>query len=186
MKKLSILFAGILVSAVVFTSCGKDDESTGTNELGKATITGIVEMNSDQTDLKVVKPGDAAPEVVWEHPTGVQLTATINADDLAQDGTGANTEKKTYYTTVGDDGSYSFSIDAGAKNVTVEVTGVDLRKDLITYERLKASDGWNDSLDASGNYIYLTVVDKRKIWTMAPVTVNVVEKDNKIRDIKFN
>ncbi len=188
MKKLSILITGLFIASAVFTSCTKDDaEATPSNPIGKATIKGVVEMNSDQTENKVTKPGDPANETVWEYPAGVQLTATIDADDLVQDPSNTvNYPKKAYYTTIGDDGSYAFSIDAGRENVTVTITGADLRKDLITYETLKQKNSaWLDSLDASGNYIWITKVDHKKVWSMNPKTVTVIEKDIKINDYKY-
>lgn len=128
MKKLSILFAGLLVTAMVFTSCSKDEETTGTNNLGKAKVTGYVYLQSDVTS-------DATDRTSQFAPSGTQVILKINSDDLAQDGNNANAADKAYYTTIGSDGMYSFSVDAGAKNVNVlSLTAVDLELDYIRPE----------------------------------------------------
>lgn len=169
MKKLSILFASLFIAAFVITSCTKVETSEGTNNLGKATISGKVYMDYDVT----VSNNDDETA-----PTGTQLIATIAVDDLAQDGTGVNVEKKTYYTTVDANGEYTFTIDAGAKNVNVTIKAVDVIHSRTTYVA--------NGVDGNGNTIWSPVVDDRWIWTSNGTNATVTNKDEKVRDIYYN
>lgn len=192
MKKLTILIAGLFIAGTIFTSCEKEEEKSSGSSIGKATIKGIVEMNSDVAEFKLDKDGNLIEtEKIWEFPAGVQLTATIDANELVQDpdyiaNGGANYGKKTYYTTIAADGTYSFSIDAGARSVSVDITGVDLRKDLITYVQYDSVGGFQDSIMADGTPVYRMEKDDRKIWSMALQNVNVTEKHIEILDFKYN
>ena len=189
MKKLSILIAGLFIAGTVFTSCSKDEESTVSNPIGKATIKGIVEMNSDQAENKRDKDGNLIETdgIVWEYPAGVQLTATIDATELVQDPNNQVTyPKKAYYTTVGSDGTYEFTIDAGYENVNVAITGIELRKDLITYRQFDSNGGWQDSVMTDNTPVYEVITDDRKVWTMATQNIQLTEKHVAIHDFKYN
>ncbi len=170
MKKLSVLFASFLAIVVLVSSCSKE-ESEGKNDLGKATISGKVWMDyedqsANPTPALVNNDNEFAPE-------GIQLIATINADDLMQDGNGANIQKKTYYTTVDANGNYSFTIDCGAKTVNVKIEGEDK---MYNYNRWK----WDPVI---GAFTYQT--SERAVWKFAPINVAVVNKQDKILDITY-
>ncbi len=171
MKKLSILFASLLVAAMLVTSCDKDEKSEGVNDLGKATISGKVWMDyEDQSN----NPNGSVNYDSEYAPEGIQLIATIDAADLAQDvSTTPSTAKKTYYTTVGADGNYSFTIDCGAKSVTVEISGE---------EKMQPYSTWGVN-SVSGNPEYQT--DNRTSWGFAPISVNVVNKQHQVVDINY-
>jgi hypothetical protein len=173
MKKLSILFASFFIAAFVITSCTKVETSEGTNELGKATITGKVYMNYNN-DLN--KPG-ATTDPLEFAPAGTQVIATINAIDLAQDDNGvATTPKKSYYTTVDANGEYTFSIDAGAKNVAVTIELVDVMQARTYYF-------WNTT--ASPN-AFTPKTDTRTMWSSNGGAANVIAKQNVYLDLYYN
>jgi hypothetical protein len=175
MKKLSILFASLLVAAMVVTSCSKEAEkSEGLNELGKATITGKVYMNyTDNTN----NPGSV--DLLEMAPAGTQVIATIDADDLAQDATiAATTAKKTYYTTVNADGEYTFSIHAGAKPVNVTIEFVDVMQARTFYA------------DPDGDGTFSPFTENNTMWSVTGANnnfnVTVVEKQHKLRDFVYD
>ncbi len=170
MKKLSILFASLLAIVVLVSSCSKE-ESKGKNDLGKATISGKVWMDyEDQSANPAASERNTDKEFA---PAGVQLIATISADDLMQDGNGANVQKKNYYTTVDAEGNYSFTIDCGAKSVSVEIKGEEVMYEFNQWE-------WNaeDSVNVYKKY-------NRVSWGFAPINTSVVDKQDRIMDIEY-
>ncbi|MBN2668588.1 MAG: hypothetical protein JXR60_05095 [Bacteroidales bacterium] len=173
MKKLSILFAGLFVATTIFTSCSKDETSTGTNNIGKATITGKVWMDyQDQSNNPTASLANSYSEYA---PAGTQLIAEINAQDLVQDNGTATLEKKTYYTTVDAAGNYTFSIDAGAKPVTVTIKGEEM---------MQAYSHWEDTNFDSTYDSYVTY--ERFSWSTGASIVTVVNKQDHILDITYN
>lgn len=169
MKNLSLLFAGLIIASLALTSCSKDETSTGTNNLGKATITGKVYMNyTDDSNNPV------ATEDPYEYaPAGTQVIAYINADDLSQDGNGANVQKKSYYTTVDSEGNYSFSIDAGAKTVGVTIELVDVMQARTYYY-------WDTTAGA-----YTSKTETRTMWSSNGGGANVIAKQKVYLDMFY-
>ncbi len=170
MKKLSVLFASLLAIVVLVSSCTKE-ESEGKNDLGKATISGKVWMDYED------QSGNPTPALVNFDkefaPEGIQLIATISADDLMQDGNGANVQKKNYYTTVDAEGNYSFTIDCGAKVVNVQIKGE---------EKLYEYNSWKwDALIGAMTY----QKDERVSWGFAPINTTVVDKQDRVLDIEY-
>jgi hypothetical protein len=167
MKKLSFLF-GSLMLVVAVSSCSKD-ESTGTNELGTATIKGIVYSDSNnESNNPIASSANNTKEFV---PANTRLIATINADDLAQDGNGASVEKKVYYANVNASGEYTFTIDAGAKSVHVTIEGVEFYNAYSQWELI------------SGNMVDVTY--DRTAWEMAPANFTVINGQNIIHDFVY-
>ena len=190
MKKLSILFAGLMIASTVFTSCSKDEESTASsNSIGKATVKGIAEANFDQAENKRDKDGNLLEPngPVMEYiPSGTQLTATIESNDLVQDPNNqVNYAKKAYYTTVGANGAYEFTIDAGAENVNVKITSIDIIHAKTEYTQYDSSTGFQDSVLADGTPVYKVEVTNRVVWNFPAQNISVIEKDLKILDVEY-
>lgn len=185
MKKLSILLAGLFITAAMFTSCDKDEEdNVEANVIGKAIIKGKIQMNSDLTEQKKGSDGFMLSTVYEKPAAGTQLTLKIDVDDLIQDPSSQiNYAEKTYYTKIDANGEYSFEIDAGPNDVTATITGVDIIVPLISYSPVfQVNNPGNDSIDALGNYVYNVMVKQRQIWNFTEQTVKVIEKDLKIID----
>ena len=131
MKKLSILFAGLFIASAMFTSCDKDEPTTDSNPIGTATITGYVYMLTDATTNTSLVPD--VPAYTQFAPAGTQVILKIDADDLVQDQTNTvNYPEKSYFATVGSDGKYTFTVDAGAKAVNITMLqAVDIEANYI-------------------------------------------------------
>ncbi|GEM_PF-3541517 len=163
MKKLSFLF-GSLMLVVAVSSCSKD-ESTGTNELGTATIKGKVYLTSDVSNGHTAYTSQFAPNTV-------RLIATIDANDLAQDGTTPGTNQKAYYTNVTSSGDYSFTIDAGLKNVNVTIIGIDIE------------DDYTETINTGGSVHDTTYKEVYRLQG-GQVSSGVVANDVNIMDLRY-
>ncbi len=171
MKKLSFLFGGLML-VVAVSSCSKD-ESTGTNELGTATIKGIVYSNSnDESNNPNVALRNDDYEFV---PANTRLIATINANDLAQDGNGASVETKVYYANVNESGEYAFTIDAGAKSVHVKIEGVEF---------YNAHSQW-EYINQDSNWVWVDITYDRTAWEMDSTKFTVMNGQNIINDFIY-
>jgi len=157
---------------VAVSSCSKD-ESTGTVELGTATIKGIVYSDSNnESNNPTASSANNTKEFV---PANTRLIATINADDLAQDGNGASVEKKVYYANVNASGEYSFTIDAGAKPVNVKIEGVEFYNAYSQWEYIVQGSNW----------AWVDVTYERTAWEMAPANFTVINGQNIINDFVY-
>ncbi len=108
----------ISLVAMIFISCGKDDEASAVKN-GSAKITGIAKCNLDLTNTE--------REFV---PAGTKIIATIDTKDLVN-APNANITypDRIYTTTVGANGIYTLTIEANAKTVTVDITASDFEYD---------------------------------------------------------
>ena len=164
MKKMSILIAALFVTATIFTSCSKDEPVAETVNLGKATITGKVFMDyNTKTTLK-----EAAPVTA-------KIIAKVNTSDFVQDvNYNGNGVDSTYTAIVNAAGEYTLTIDAGAHDVIVNITAIDLAQELYT----------TTAANADTNY--------RKVWKADfngfganTTTVTVTENSAKIIDFEY-
>ncbi len=175
MKKLSILFAGLLVSAMIFTSCSKEDDAVVTVTTGKATIEGYVYMDWDD-DGAPLPTSDSNYDTKMEYaPSGTEISITIDTDELTQDGTTGTHPDKIYKATVDANGKYSISIDAGARNVTADIRVVDVYKERTRWEA-------NYSTTPT---TYDLVTETRTYWTGPTATVTLNQNHKAIQDLNF-
>ncbi len=113
MKKLSILFAGILISSVIFTSCNKDVEDSETNSTDNATISGYVYLRYDATTDTLGNP-DIASALQYA-PAGTRIMLKLDANELYADRVDGNDSiefpNDIYYASVGANGKYKFTVN---------------------------------------------------------------------------
>ncbi|MFZ6010653.1 MAG: hypothetical protein ACOYXT_09920 [Bacteroidota bacterium] len=121
MKKLFAIFS--LAGLTIFTACDNENSVNPPSELGKATITGTVYAELDETDI-----GGVLEKV----PAGTKIVAVINTKDLVINPTNGNYAKKYYETTVDANGKYSIQVDAGNKELVVAVIPADFTFDVKT------------------------------------------------------
>jgi len=118
MKKLFLLLS--LVATLVFTGCSDNDNAVNPQPIGKATITGIVYADFDETDTKNDQ------DVVANAKLGVWLTA---------DSEGGST---TYMEVTTDaSGKYSVEIPLGNREIHVHIQPADFRADVKTADGTK-------------------------------------------------
>lgn len=99
-------------------------------------------------------------------PVGTKIIAIINSQDLVTNPEpGVTYDNISYETTVGADGKYTFTnIAAANKNVTVHLYPVDFE-----YNQVQAD-----------------TTTLRKIFSVNPLSIDVVKGTNKILDIYYN
>ena len=149
--KVLIVFSLV---ALIFISCGKDEETLAVKN-GSAKITGVAKC---QLDLTTNEKEYA--------PVGTKIIAIINTEDLVNSPDNNITyPDRAYTTTVGENGSYSLTIEANAKTVSVDISASDFE-----YNQVQAD----------------TITRVRKIYSYAPSTVTVIDGISKIQDIDFN
>ena len=160
MKKVILYFA-MFTAALMIISCEKDETNQGGSQqtIGKATITGMVEVNLDMTN-------DTAGILYEAVPAGTKLYAKINSKDLVLVPNNGVTYADMYYeTTVAADGTYTFSVDANTKDVTVDITADD-----FIYQQVQAD-----------------TTNERTIFSLAGAPSTVVYKGKyTVLDLMFN
>jgi hypothetical protein len=127
MKNLKFLFGAIAMVLVFLIAC-EDEKSNPVAENGTATISGIAYVNfSELNDTNIIED--------WNYeyvPTGTTIYAKLNSEDLVLVPNDYATYADIYIeTTVGANGTYSFSVPANSKNFTVEISGNDFLANFV-------------------------------------------------------
>ena len=115
----------LFFSAIVITSCKKDDNGNEPFVNGSATINGTAFINLDLTNDTL--------GVIYENvPSGTAIYAKINSKDLVEFPSNGVNYGDLYYTTqIGANGEFSFTIPANTKNVTVSFSSDDFKANQI-------------------------------------------------------
>lgn len=158
MKKLNVL-VGVVCSALILSlgACKKKDNSNPAMTNGSATITGQVKAVLDDTQPN--PSNESAPD-------GTVILAQIYTKDLVYNPSNNTTYANKVYSTTVSGGTYKFSIDANAENVTVTIMPQDFTHD------------WTHVI-SSGD------TTQMKTYTASQFTVDVVNGSNKVKDISY-
>jgi hypothetical protein len=127
MKKLFLILS--LVATLVFTGCSDNDNSVNPQPMGKATITGIVYADFDETNN--------TDKMTWDAVANTKLNVTIWQG-----------ESSVRYAEVTTDasGAYTIEVDLGNQELEVSATPVDFRHDV------KTVDGTVNRIFTGGNF----------------------------------
>ena len=112
--KNAIFILGLLITMFLITSSCKDDLTNEAFQNGTATIQGIAYANLDlSNDLTGVE---------WEYvPSGTHIYAIIDSKDLVQNpSSNVSYGDIIYEAVVGENGSFTFTIEANIDSVPVE------------------------------------------------------------------
>ena len=126
--KRTIQLAMILFVTVMVTVSCKKEMTNDVFENGSATIQGTALVNTNLTN-------DTAGVAYEAVPQGVAIYAMISTFDLVEfPSNGANYGVMILDTVVGANGSFSFSIPANQKNVSVSFSADDFRANQIQFD----------------------------------------------------
>lgn len=169
MRSKFVFFAAMLA---LLTGCEKE-EPNEVSVTTKATIEGWVRGNTDlSNDYRIeqieVEPGvfenDTIPEITLENIEGVRIFGRFNTSALTTIADPAYTyEDRIVEATTDASGRYSLSVPAGAKSVSVLVSGSD--QEIFQIQ----SDGQSE----------------RRIFTTPNKTVSVTQNVTRIVDFEF-
>ncbi len=121
MKKVISLAMSFAAVALIFTSCGSDDETKPEAVTTTANISGIVKAATNDTLDDPRLPIQ-----------GVQIHASINMGDVALNyDPSFDYENRTFTATTNADGEYSLDVTAGNSPVDVTILGDDARLEVV-------------------------------------------------------
>lgn len=140
------LFAAVVVFAL--SSCQKENENAQVKN-GQATITGKAQANFDLSN-------DVSGTTYDNMPDGTKIYARISSKDLVASPSSA-TYADIIYTTTVTGGTFTFTIDANKKDVTVTLFSDDTRHDQKQGDGSTVQKIFN--LPVGGSAYKTTVVD---------------------------
>lgn len=171
MKKNLFLIIGLFaIGLISFNSCKKEVTPTSLelNMTRTATITGFVKADLVQDSAGTEMPMEYAP-------AGTKLIVKVALSEYNNDAPYG--EYKTFETTVGTDGTYSFEVPADENGVAIQVMGVDFQYDYKKYKWEYNSDYTVRTWVADGT--------TKKAYSVTPLNINVVSGGNYINGMTY-